>query len=447
MRNVNQLLIEQGYAQRHDYVSIVRWAGANIKNFTDETALLTAVEEKFGMAGPKKKMSAAPKPYRLWSSPKLQVDADSIKQLETALSLPVAIGGAGMPDMHVGYSVPIGGVVVLDQAISPAFVGYDISCMMMLTILDAPPELGPSALAKEDVRQRYLKWVVKSTSFGLGARSWKVEHAVMDDPVWSSVNVLLRLKALAASQLGTSGAGNHFADIVSGRFSDDGSEFVALMTHSGSRGVGNKIGHHYTPIADAEAQAKNDIPKGYGWFEIGKEAGQEYLAAMQLMGRYAQANHEIIHANFLKHSGLQAVRQYANRHNFAWIDSLGRVIHRKGATPAGPGEMGIIPGSSGSESFLVRGLGNPQAWESASHGAGRNFSRTVARKNFDQRAFDKHMLRLGITHHGVAPDETVAAYKNIRHVMDVQTDLVEIAAVLQPRVVVMGGNVAADDGD
>jgi len=391
-------------------------------------------------------MREHPTPYRIWRHPDTPVDSNAIEQLETALSLPVAVGGAGMPDLHKGYSLPIGGVVVLDHAIAPAFVGYDISCMMMLTILDTDHGLEAQDLEKEEVRRIYLDWVLDSTSFGLGSETKGFDHPVMDSPVWQESRYLKGLKGLAASKLGSSGSGNHFADIVAGRY-NSGETFVALLTHSGSRGVGNKVCHHFSDLADRAAAAKFKFPSGYGWFELQSEAGQEYKQVMELMGAYALANHEIIHRQFLRISGLGHKTVFFNKHNFAWVDPQGLVYHRKGATPANAGQYGIIPGSSGSPSYLVIGKGNPESWYSASHGAGRPYSRTEAKRRFDAQAFSGHMQENGITYHGVAADETVAAYKDIDKVIEAQADLVEVAAVMLPKVVVMGGSMPADDGD
>lgn len=391
-------------------------------------------------------MRDRPAPYRLWLLPGMPADANAVDQLKTALSLPVALGGAGMPDLHLGYSLPIGGVVVLDHAIAPAFVGYDISCMVMLTILDTGDEVRPEDLSKEPVRRHILDLVTASTSFSLGSATHGEDHPVMADPLWRESAFLKELRGIAASQLGSSGAGNHFADVVVGR-PVDGEPFLGLLTHSGSRGVGNKTGHHYSVLADQEASRKYDFPKGYGWFDLESDLGREYRGVMELMGAYARANHEIIHRRFLENSGFQCRRTVTNKHNFAWVDERGRVCHRKGATPAHAGEEGIIPGSSGSPSYLVVGKGSRESWDSASHGAGRPYSRTEAKRRFDAAAFQKHMRDAGITHHGVAPDETVAAYKDIGKVIEAQADLVEVTAVMLPKVVVMGGRLKADDGD
>ncbi len=358
--DINSILKRHGYAGRPDFPEIARWAAAaaHRRKIHSEAALLQAVNEKFGSGEKKIPLRDRPAPYRLWLNPDTPVDGNAIDQLKTALSLPVAVGGAGMPDLHKGYSLPIGGVVVLENAISPAFVGYDISCMMMLTILDPGAGLQAQDLQKESVRQEYLDWVLGSTSFGLGSVTRGIDHPVMENALWKESGYLKGFKSLAASQLGSSGAGNHFADIVTGQY-NSGESFVGLLTHSGSRGVGNKVGHHFSELADRTAAPRFKFPSGYGWFDLNSEPGQEYKQVMELMGAYALANHEIIHQRFLEVSGLGRKAMYSNKHNFAWVDPNGLVYHRKGATPANAGQYGIIPGSSGSASYLVVGKGNP----------------------------------------------------------------------------------------
>jgi tRNA-splicing ligase RtcB len=354
--DINAILKKNGWLEHGNFPAVVKWAIAHRAEFTTEDELIRGVNAHFGVAEKKIEMRERPADYRLWLAPELPVDGNAIDQLKTALSLPVAVGGAGMPDLHLGYSLPIGGVVVLDHAIAPAFVGYDISCMMMLTIL-GEDQIEPEKLEKERVRQKFLDWVLDSTSFGLGAAVGGLEHRVMSSSTWKEVNFVKGMKDLAAAQLGSSGAGNHFADIVQGYY-PTGEGFIGLLTHSGSRGVGNKVGHHYSGLADVAAGQKYKFPRGYGWFELDSDLGQEYQAVMGLMGEYALANHELIHKRFLEVSGLERKQVISNKHNFAWVDEQGYVYHRKGATPAHEGQMGIIPGSSGSESYLVRGKGN-----------------------------------------------------------------------------------------
>ncbi len=241
-----------------------------------------------------------------------------------------------------------------------------------------------------------------------------------------------------------------------------GTEFTALLSHSGSRGVGHKMATHYSNLAQHRTNfIARGIPKTYSWLSIDNDAGREYLAVMRLMGRYAQANHHLIHAHFLQRSGLSALPVIGNEvnlphlgprftvienhHNFAWVeDDL--VIHRKGATPAGKGVAGLIPGSSGTQSYLVNGLGNPDSLESSSHGAGRPFSRSEAKRRHDSAFVKDWMSQHDILSNGIAPDETLMAYKDIETVIGLQKGvLVDIVAEMFPVAVRMGGH--SDDGD
>lgn len=203
---------------------------------------------------------------------------------------------------------------------------------------------------------------------------------------------------------------------------------------------------YYVKLAEQEtARIARGIPKGYEWLSLETDAGREYLQVMTLMGRYAQANHHLIHDLFLKRTGLTGLARYENHHNFAWLGPDGTVIHRKGATPAATGQVGIIPGSSGTPSYLVEGLGNSASLESSSHGAGRPFSRSEAKRRHDEALFQQWMAENDILHIGVSPDETLLAYKDIDRVMALQSDLVRPAARMLPAVVIMGGT--SDDGD
>lgn len=372
---------------------------------------------------------------------------EAVAQLRTALNLPVTLAAAGMPDLHKGYSLPIGGVAVLDNAVSPAFIGFDISCMMKLSVLD----YGDDDLIEHEERERFLKWVLAATSFGIGSELADTQdHPVMYDPLWSEIPFLRQHKDLAWRQLGSSGSGNHFCDVVYARNVDFNTRWIGLMTHSGSRGVGNKAGQYYSKLADERTlEVYPETPKGYGWLELGTDLGEEYWQVMELMGRYAKANHDIVHRRFSQISGIATRESWYNQHNFAEEVIPKAVIHRKGATPANRGQVGIIPGSSGSTSYLVIGQGNNKSLVSASHGAGRPFSRTEAKRRHDQEVFDWTMDNLGITYAGVNADETVYAYKSIDKVIQtqVENDIIRVVAKLYPRVVVMGGRNNYGDGD
>ncbi|TVR35699.1 MAG: RtcB family protein [Balneolaceae bacterium] len=397
------------------------------------------------------------KPITVYGEIGRDIDQEAYDQLEKACELPVSISGALMPDAHVGYALPVGGVAALDNAVSPAFVGFDIACRMKMSILDISPE------EFEEARESLAKVLDGVTSFGLGAdfSDGKRDHPVMDDPRWQEVDKARELKSKAAKQLGSSGSGNHFADIMVGEVTKEkewlplkkGDKFTALLTHSGSRGTGYQIASHYKDIAEQKTQESHKgISKNYAWLSLDEEEGQEYWAAMQLMGDYASANHELIHKHFAKESRLQVLGEFENHHNFAWekTDEDGRrmIIHRKGATPAEKGVVGIIPGSMGTPSFLVEGLGNKESLWSSSHGAGRVSSRTQAKKNHDEGEYRKFLREKDILTIGVARDETYQCYKDINRVMELQEGvLVESVAVMHPRVVIMGGGRKSDDGD
>lgn len=397
------------------------------------------------------------KPIKVYGEIGRDIESEAYKQLKTACELPVAVSGSLLPDAHVGYALPVGGVAALDNAVSPAFVGFDIACRMKLSILDIEP------LELEQSRKSMAKILDGVTSFGLGAdfSDGKRDHPVMEDTRWEEIGKARELKDKAAKQLGSSGSGNHFADLMTGEIIKEkewlplkkGDRFVALLTHSGSRGTGYQIASHYKNIAEKETQKRyKGISKNYAWLSLDHDAGREYWNAMQLMGNYASANHELIHIHFAKEAGLQILADYENHHNFAWEkkDEEGRrlIIHRKGATPAETGVVGIVPGSMGTPSFLVEGLGNEESLWSSSHGAGRICSRTQAKKNHNEKIYRQFLRDMDILTIGVARDETNQCYKNINRVMNLQEEtLVESVAVMQPRVVIMGGGRKSDDGD
>lgn len=422
-----------------------RWAKANPQATPNE--LIAWVEATYRVE-PLLALAEQPAPFALFGEPEKHIPVNAVEQMEMVMRLPVAMRGALMPDAHLGYAMPIGGVVSLEDAISPSFVGYDISCMMQLSLFDLPVKEFMS-------HRRKLAAILRSeTRFGLGAdfKPGQRQHSVMDDPRWMETRVLRALKATAGQQIGSSGGGNHFADLVIVDFVRDyeeyaaGDQVVGLLTHSGSRGAGHKTATYYVQAAaQATPHFAREIPNGYEWLPLHSALGQEYLAAMQLMGAYARANHDLIHDHFVASAGLGQQRRVWNRHNYAWIEEEG-VIHRKGATPAEAGTIGLIPGSSGTASYLVRGLGNEESLHSSSHGAGRWFSRTEAKRRHDEEAFRRHMAALDILHFGLEPDETFQAYKDIEMVIGLQEGiLVEVIARMTPKVVLMGGK--SDDGD
>ena len=353
-------------------------AAAWKKSGKAEPEILAALEAEYGRPAPVPALREAPAPLHLYGEVGDDINPVAVSQLMLALRLPIALEGALMPDAHVGYALPIGGVFAAHRAVSPAMVGVDIGCRMHLSLFAVPPD---EFRARREALFRDLMAV---TTFGVGGDNARpAEHPILDKDRWALTSQTRGLREKARRQLGTSGSGNHFAELIVGERLDAGcglpEVFGGLLTHSGSRGVGYAVANHYMRLAALETARTARVPKMYEWLSLDEDAGREYWAAMELAGDFARANHEVIHEAFARRSGLTPLATVQNHHNFAWRDGPDRVIHRKGATPAEQGVLGVIPGSMGSASYLVRGEGKPEALRSASHGAGRVGSRTAAR--------------------------------------------------------------------
>lgn len=381
-----------------------------------------------------------PVPWKQWGT---DLDPQSIEQIENACLLPVSVRAALMPDAHVGYGLPIGGVLATERAVVPYAVGVDIACRMKLTVLDVPLKHLDSKL------DRLRKAIEEETRFGIGA-SFKNrrQHDVLDRD-WSVSAVTKSHKDKAWSQLGTSGSGNHFVEFGSFTLNEPvrglaAGEYVALLSHSGSRGTGAAVCAHYSKLAK---QRHPNLPRelaNLAWLDLDSQEGAEYWRAMNLMGDYAAANHACIHRHIAEHLGVEVLLDVENHHNFAWkethvIDGQSRevIVHRKGATPAGDGVLGIIPGSMATPGFLVRGKGNADSLNSASHGAGRVMSRSKASKTFNWKDANRFLKERGVTLISAGLDEVPMVYKNIHDVMAAQSDLVDVLGEFHPKLVKM----------
>lgn len=375
-------------------------------------------------------------PYRKWGS---DFDTTSLTQIENACKLPVSIAGALMPDAHTGYGLPIGGILATRNAVIPYAVGMDIACRMKMTVLDMPP----SAIRGEE---GFLRNVLKQeTRFGLGAEfKRKRDHSVLDED-WSVSPITRQNKDKAWKQLGSSGSGNHFVEF--GTLTLDRDEFglkagvyFALLSHSGSRGTGGSVAQYYSRLA---MKMHSELPRELihlAWFDMDRDPGREYWAAMQLMGLYAAANHELIHRHIARALKARVLFDIENHHNFAWKEKhFGRdvIVHRKGATPAGKGALGIIPGSMASPGYICRGKGNAESMNSAAHGAGRAMSRKAAKNSYSWNEAWKLLKERGVVLISAGLDEVPMAYKDIDRVMAAQQDLVEIVARFDPKLVKM----------
>ncbi|HPW54276.1 MAG: RtcB family protein [Thermoanaerobaculaceae bacterium] len=389
-------------------------------------------------------------PYRIWGS---GFEDTALQQMANACSLPIALAGALMPDAHQGYGLPIGGVLATDDAVIPYAVGVDIACRMKMTVLDLP-------LHVLERRQAKLASVLeRETRFGVGATFHeRRQHEVMDRD-WSVSRVTERLKDKAWSQLGTSGSGNHFVEfgaleVWNAELGLEPGEYLALLSHSGSRGTGNEVARHFSELARS---FHPELPRELAhlaWLDLASHSGQEYWAAMELMGLYAAANHALIHQHVVRALGCGVLLDVENHHNFAWRerhrlpDGTQRevVVHRKGATPAGRGTLGIIPGSMATPGYVVRGRGEPTSLDSAAHGAGRRMSRARAKQVYSWEDAKRVLRAARVTLLSAGLDELPMAYKDIDAVMAAQTDLVEPLARFSPRLVKMapGGEPPED---
>jgi len=363
------------------------------------------------------------------------------QQMELAMKLPVTLAGAMMPDAHAGYGLPIGGVLAVDNAVIPYAVGVDIGCRMSLTVFDA----------KSDFLKRYshqIKEALKDyTHFGMdGCLSFPQEHEILDRNEFQLTPLLKMLHGKVVRQLGSSGGGNHFVEfgeielIENNVLNLPSGSYMALLSHSGSRGMGAAIARHYSDIAREVCKLPREA-QHFAWLGLDTEAGQEYWMSMNLAGDFAQACHERIHINLSKALGLKAIANVNNHHNFAWREEIApnkyAIVHRKGATPAGKGIAGFIPGSMATAGYLVCGRGVAESLNSASHGAGRAMSRQKAKEQFTQSALKKLLSQNGVTLIGGSVEEMPLAYKDIDRIMPAQQELVDIHGKFMPRIVRM----------
>lgn len=434
-----------------DFIAAYLLKGGDKQRLAEEIRAVVASPNSFAEDPLRKELAKAvvnaPPParadavnFRMWGE---GLEPEAIEQMNQACALPVAAAGALMPDAHVGYGLPIGGVLATRNAVIPYAVGVDIACRMKMTVLDLPVE---HLERKQDQLTRAIE---AETRFGVGATFKNPRHHDVLDEDWNVSPVTRQNKDRARSQLGTSGSGNHFVEF--GVFTArepirelPAGRYLALLSHSGSRGSGAAVCDHYSKLAKA---MHPDLPREMqrlAWLPLDSAEGREYWAAMELMGLYAAANHALIHRHIARHLGAEVLLDLENHHNFAWkerhcIDGREEqvVVHRKGATPAGAGVLGIIPGSMASPGFVVRGKGDPASLHSASHGAGRVMSRTKAAQTFHWKEVNQLLRDRGVTLISAGLDEVPMVYKDIHTVMAAQTGLVEILGQFDPRLVKM----------
>lgn len=391
-------------------------------------------------------------PIRSWL-PREEIEKGAWEQLVNVSNHP-EIGShvAVMPDCHVGYGVPIGCVAPTIGSVIPNAVGVDIGCGLHAIQTGI-------AYDRERMDQRFWReWashVAREVPTGFASHKAPQKLGPLDRKL-RATDLQRLLKEKAAFQLGTLGGGNHFLEAQV----DEGGE-IWLMVHSGSRNTGLRIANHYNGLAvDLTTRRRLVVGKDLASLPLDHEWGQDYLHDMQWATDFALANRKEMGQKLLRwlwrtmeahrmpvthDAPLQVINIH---HNFARLEEHGGqqvMVHRKGATSAAKGAMGVIPGSMGTPSFIVRGLGNPDSFESCSHGAGRVMGRNVARKSITAKAFAESLAGTFSKASMSYVDEAPLAYKNVEMVVDRQRDLVEVVHTLRPLMTVKGDSKARED--
>lgn len=389
-------------------------------------------------------------PIKLWLD---DIEEGALDQAKNLANLPFAFHHiAIMPDSHQGYGMPIGGVLATEDVIIPNAVGVDIGCGMC-AVKTSLTEIDTKTLKK------ILGEIRKQIPVGFEHHKQKQDESLMpqvpNSKYYSEENLKIEMPVCgreyqnALTQIGTLGGGNHFIEIQKG---NDG--HIWIMIHSGSRNLGKQVADHYNKVAvEMNEKWHSSIPKNWelAYLPVMDEPGQNYYKDMIYCVEFALANRKLMMDRIIDifndntkmmTTGWDPMINIA--HNYAQMENhFGRDIwiHRKGATEAREGTIGIIPGSQGSKSYIVRGLGNKDSFMSCSHGAGRKMGRKEAEKTLDLKSEIKKLDDQGILHaiRGVKDlDEAAGAYKDVDVVMNNQKDLVEILVELQPLAVIKG---------
>jgi tRNA-splicing ligase RtcB (3'-phosphate/5'-hydroxy nucleic acid ligase) len=414
----------------------------NPASFLNDAPLKAIATELLKPAHDTIELNAQGKSFTIYGAEAIEHGA--LQQMDTAMKLPVTVAGALMPDAHQGYGLPIGGVLATKNAVIPYGVGVDIGCRMCMTIYDIPTT---QLAVKKD---QWKKILVDNTRFGRETFKKPKDHNVLERAEFQDLAIVRSMKDRAWQQLGSSGGGNHFVEFGIVEIRDAINEYnlpagmyVALLSHSGSRGLGANIAGYYTKVAMEKCKLPQEA-KHLAWLDLNSHEGQEYWLAMNLAGDYASACHHQIHERVAIGLGEKPLAMIENHHNFAWKekDAAGDdiIVHRKGATPAGNGVLGIIPGSMATAGFIVRGKGVAEAINSASHGAGRTMSRTKAKQTLLPGHVNKFLKQAGVELIGSGLDEAPMAYKDIHQVMNYQKDLVDVLGSFMPKIVRMCGD-------
>lgn len=387
----------------------------------------------------KKVISTERIPIKLWLD---EIEEGALQQARNMANLPFAFKHVAiMPDSHEGYGMPIGGVLATQGVVVPNAVGVDIGCGMCAL------KTNKEAISTDSIK-KMMSGIRSLVPLGFEHHKDKKDISLM--PSFDGIvekGIVAREFESARKQIGTLGGGNHFIEIQKG---SDG--YIWIMIHSGSRNIGLKVAEHYNKIAKSlneKWHSEVDKSKNLAFLPIETREATEYLNEMQYCVDFAFSNRKLMMDNIITvlDDNLKDFSQldFVNiAHNYArWENHFGTnvLVHRKGATSAREGEMGIIPGSQGSKSYIVKGKGNPESFESCSHGAGRLLGRKQAQRTLDLEFEIEKMNKKGIIHSIRSKndlDEAPGAYKNIDIVMENQSDLVDILVKLKPLAVIKG---------
>ncbi|MET9698914.1 RtcB family protein [Streptomyces sp. NPDC006529] len=386
-------------------------------------------------------------PIRMWTDPSA-VEDSAMRQLHNVATLPWIKGLAVMPDVHYGKGATVGSVIAMKDAVCPAAVGVDIGCGMSavrtsLTAGDLPGDLS-----------RLRSKIEQAIPVGTGLHKEAVDPARLYDfaadgfdDLWTRFDYIADAvkfrRERAAKQIGTLGGGNHFIE-----FCLDETGSVWLMLHSGSRNIGNELAEHHMGVARGLAHNQDLVDRDLAVFLAATPQMQDYRNDLFWAQEYAKYNRavmmslfkEVVRREFRK-AKVSFDHEISCHHNYVSeerYDGMDLLVTRKGAIRAGSGDFGIIPGSMGTGSYIVKGLGNEKSFNSASHGAGRKMSRTAAKKRFSTRDLAEQTKGVECRKDSGVVDEIPGAYKPIEQVIDQQTDLVEVVAKLKQLICVKG---------
>lgn len=368
-------------------------------------------------------------------------ESATLDQLKNAAAHPAVRAAALCADGHLGYAVPVGGVLAYRDHVSPAGVGVDIGCGNKAVRLDVPAASVRRKIGK------IMDMVVRRVSFGVGRVSGEnLDHPLFESEAWK-IPALADLKKRASQQLGTVGGGNHYCNIMV-----DEQDRVWVGVHFGSRGLGALTAKHY----NQQAKAQGHVWNGVEVLPVTSELGQEYLAAMHLAGDYAYAGRDYVCRVIAELCDGEIVEEIHNHHNFAWQEThFGERLWvvRKGSTPAFPGQKGFVGASMAEPSVILEGVESPESAEllySTVHGAGRAMSRTAAKgKKGQPGRVTRDMMEIsvrkaGVTLRGGDVDEAMHCYKRLDKVLAKHRHTVRVLHTLTPIGVAMAGPEVVD---